>query len=125
MALFLREAEIERLVTMPMALEAVEEALRLQGENKADNTPRRRCRFEKGFLHVMSASLPTLGLAGLKSYATVSGRARFHLHLYSGEEGRLVAVMEADKLGQMRTGAASGIATKYMARKNSGRVGIF
>jgi ornithine cyclodeaminase/alanine dehydrogenase-like protein (mu-crystallin family) len=61
----------------------------------------------------------------LKSYVALAGKTQFHLHLYSGEESRLVSVMEADKLGQMRTGAASGIATKYMSRKNSGRVGIF
>ena len=125
MALFLREAEIEKLVTMRMALDAVEEAFRLHGGSNADNAPRRRCRFDKGFLHVMSASLPTQGLAGLKSYTTVAGKARFHVHLYSAEDGRLLSVMEAGKLGQMRTGAASGIASKYMARSNSGRVGIF
>ena len=73
MALFLREAEIEKLVTMRMALDAVEEAFRLHGGSNADNAPRRRCRFDKGFLHVMSASLPTQGLAGLKSYTTVAG----------------------------------------------------
>ncbi len=124
MTLFLREADVEKLVNMRMALEAVEEAFRLQGEGNADNAPRRRCRVEKGFLHVMSASLPTLGLAGLKSYTTVAGKVRFHVHLYGGEDGRLLSVMEADRLGQMRTGAASGIASKYMARKDSARLGI-
>ena len=124
MALFLREADVEKLATMTMALEAVEEAFRLQGESKADNGPRRRHRVEKGYLHVMSASLPTLGLAGLKSYATVAGKARFEVLLYS-EDGTLVAVIEGNKLGQLRTGAASGVATKYMARKDASRIGVF
>lgn len=124
MAIFLRESDVEKLATMQMALDAVEQAFRLQGEQKADNAPRRRCRVGKGMLHVMSASLATLGLAGLKTYTTVSGTARFQVLLYNGD-GVLLAVIEADKLGQVRTGAASGVATKYMARANSSRLGIY
>jgi alanine dehydrogenase len=126
MAILLREADVEHLVTMKMALEAVEQCFRLQGENRTDNAPRRRSRLGTGFLHVMSASLPSLGLAGLKSYTSIAGKTRFHVLLYSAQEGgELVAVIEADRLGQMRTGAASGIATKFMSRPDSSRVGIF
>jgi alanine dehydrogenase len=124
MAIYLEEADVEKLVTMPMALQAVEEAFRLQGEEKADNAPRRRSRLGRGLLHVLSASLPALGFAGLKSYTTVPGKARFHVFLY-GDDGTLLAVIEADKLGQMRTGAASGVATKYMARKDAARLGLY
>jgi len=123
MAIFLQEAEIEKLATMKMALDAVEQAFRLQGEAKTDNAPRRRCRFEKGFLHVMSASLPTLGLSGLKTYTSVGGKIRFHVLLY-GNDGQLLAMMEAEHLGQMRTGAASAVATKFMAREDATRLGI-
>jgi ornithine cyclodeaminase/alanine dehydrogenase-like protein (mu-crystallin family) len=125
MALFLTESDVDRLATMPMALEAVEHAFRLQGEGKADNAPRRRCRLDGGLLHVMSASLPTLGYAGLKSYSTVSGKARFHVFLYNAGDGQLLATLEANRLGQLRTGAASGIATRYMAREGVARLGIF
>ncbi len=124
MAILLRESDVEKLATMEMALVAVEEAFRLQAENKAHNAPRRRCRLSEGLLHVMSASLPTLGLAGLKSYTSIGARTTFHVLLYSSESGGLLAVMEANLLGQLRTGAASGIATKYMARKEASRAGI-
>ena len=124
MAIFLRESDVEKLATMQMALDAVQQAFRLQAERKADNVPRRRSRLKRGMLHVMSASLPTLSLAGLKSYTTVPGKALFHVLLYDGG-GVLIAVLEADKLGQMRTGAASGIATKYMARPGASRLGLF
>jgi ornithine cyclodeaminase/alanine dehydrogenase-like protein (mu-crystallin family) len=123
MAIFLRESEIEQLGTMKMALEAVEEAFRLQGEQKAEIAPRRRCHVGGGSLNVLSASLPTLGLAGLKSYSVAGSEARFHVLLY-GEDGRMLAVMEANRLGQLRTGAASAVATKYMARKEASRLGI-
>jgi alanine dehydrogenase len=125
MAILLRESEIEKVATMEMALEAVEEAFRLQGENKADNAPRRRSRLTRGLLHVLSASLPSLGWAGLKSYTSSGDRLLFHLLLYSSADGSLLAVMEANLLGQMRTGAASGVATKYMARADASKIGIF
>ncbi|MBN2242173.1 MAG: ornithine cyclodeaminase family protein [Acidobacteria bacterium] len=123
MAILLREADVEKLVTMDMAIEAVEQAFRLQGEYKVENIPRRRCRLNKGMLHVMSASLPTLGYAGLKSYTSVSGKPHFYVMLY-GADGEMLAVIEADKLGQMRTGAATAVATKHMARRESSRMGV-
>jgi ornithine cyclodeaminase/alanine dehydrogenase-like protein (mu-crystallin family) len=124
MSIFLAEADVETLATMALALDSVEEAFRLQGMGEADNAPRRRNRLQSGVLHVMSASLPTLGRAGVKTYTTVAGNARFLFWLY-GEDGALLAVMEADKLGQLRTGAATGVATRYMARQSASRVGIF
>jgi alanine dehydrogenase len=125
MAILLRESDVVKLATMDMAIEAVEQAFQLQGERKADIAPRRRCELEQGqgMLHVMSASLPTLGYAGLKSYTSVAGTFRFLVLLYGGD-GQLLAAIEADKLGQLRTGAASAVATKYMARQESSRLGI-
>ena len=124
MAILLRESDVEKLATVNMAVEAVEHAFRLQGQQNADNAPRRRCRADHGFLHVMSASLPTLGYAGLKSYTSISGVNRFAFLLYK-DDGRLLAVIEAERLGQLRTGGASAVATKYMAREDSSRLGLF
>ncbi len=125
MAILLRESDVEKLADMNVALDAVEQAFRLQGQKEADNAPRRRCRLNHGLLHVMSASLPTLGFAGLKCYTTVDGNARFLVHLYSASTGELLCILEANRLGQIRTGATSGVATKYMARPEVSRVGIF
>lgn len=124
MAIFLRESDVESLATIKMALEAVESAFRMQGEQKCDNAPRRRCRMDQGLLHVMSASLPELGWAGLKSYTSAGSANQFLVLLYD-TAGRPAAIMEADRLGRMRTGAATGIATKYMARKDASRLGLF
>jgi alanine dehydrogenase len=124
MAILLRESDVEKLATMKMAIEAVEQAFSFQGEQKADIAPRRRCRLDQGVLHVMSASLPALGYAGLKSYTSAGGINRFAVLLYKGD-GRLAAVIEADTLGQLRTGAASAVATKYMARTEASSLGIF
>jgi alanine dehydrogenase len=124
MAILLRESDVEELASITMALESVEQAFKLQGEKKAYLAPRRRCQFDKGKLHVMSASLPTQGYAGVKSYTSVAGVYRFMVLLYKND-GQLAAVIEANKLGQLRTGAASAIATKYMAREESCKLGVF
>jgi alanine dehydrogenase len=125
MAILLRESDVEELASMNMAIEAIEQAFKLQGEQKAETAPRRRCRMEQdGMLHVMSASLPTLGYAGLKTYTSATGSVRFTVLLYKND-GQLAALIEANKLGQLRTGAASAVATKYMARQESTRLGVF
>jgi ornithine cyclodeaminase/alanine dehydrogenase-like protein (mu-crystallin family) len=124
MVLYLTEENVEHLITMPLALEAVEEAFRQLGEGKAENIPRRRLHAPGGMLHLMAASLPELGYMGYKSYTVFSGRARFLIHLYSTENGALLAILEANRLGQMRTGAASGVATRWMARTDSRVVGV-
>jgi alanine dehydrogenase len=124
MVLYLTEQHVEQLITMPLTLKAVEEAFHHLGQGKAENIPRRRLHAPRGMLHLMAASLPELGYMGYKSYTVFSGRAKFHVHLYSSETGELLSILEADRLGQMRTGAASGVATRWMARVDSKIVGI-
>lgn len=125
MAIYIRREHIERILTMPLALEAVEDALREMGKGLAPNLPRGRVRVPGGMLHMMSAALPREGVMGYKAYSTFRTLASFLFFLYSAKNGELLAIMEADKLGQMRTGAASGVATKYMARPDAKTIGIF
>jgi len=123
--LFLNEADVERLLTMEVALKAVEDAFRQQGPGRATNNSRSRVRVPKGALNLMGGALLDLGLMGFKAYTAFKDAARFIFLLYNAGTGELLAMIEADKLGQMRTGAASGVATKYMARADARTVGIF
>lgn len=125
MALLLTETDVAALLPMSLALEAVEEVFRWQGEGKVTNRPRVRLPVPGGLLHVMPAALPEAKVMGLKSYATVRGGTKFVVLLFSAETGALLAVIEADRLGQKRTGAASGVATKYLARRDADRVGCY
>jgi ornithine cyclodeaminase/alanine dehydrogenase-like protein (mu-crystallin family) len=125
MPLYLTEADVNRLVTMTDALAAVEACFRHQGEGGATTEPRRRVRVPEGMLHVMFAADRDAGYLGLKSYTTFAGGARFHVLLYSAEEGSLLAIIEGDRLGQLRTGAATGVATKYLARPESAIAAVF
>jgi alanine dehydrogenase len=124
--LLLTEEDVRRLLTMDMALEAVEQGLRKMALEEAMNTPRARVQTDHAMLHIMSAAAKTLGIMGAKLYSTSrrSG-ARFLVPLFDGKTGALLCLMQADYLGQMRTGAASGIATHYMARPDATEVGLF
>lgn len=122
--LYLTEADVEQLLTMPMALEAVEAAFRHLGTGTAENIPRRRLRLPQGSLHLMAAALPDLGYMGYKAYTVFRGRLQFYFWLYETESGALVCMMEANLLGQIRTGAASGVATRWMARPDAQTAGI-
>jgi ornithine cyclodeaminase/alanine dehydrogenase-like protein (mu-crystallin family) len=125
-ALFLRESEVTELLTMDMALEAVEETFRQQGLGQAPNHPRTRFVLRGGVFHLMPGALPEQGVFGFKAYTAYPGKGvRFKVTLYDGATGDILSIMEADRLGQVRTGAASGVATRYMARQDASVVGIF
>src|ERR1700688_3539043 len=123
--LMLSEDDVRRLLTMEMALEAVEQVLRKQALEEAQNIPRARSQTDHAMLHVLSGAAKTLGIMGYKVYSTTRKGATFHVGLYDGKTGALLALIQADYLGQMRTGAASGVATQYMARHDAQEVGLF
>lgn len=120
MALHISESEVRTLLTMPMAIEAVEEISRKQSTGEVAVHPRRRFELPGGgFFHYMAAADFSAGFVAMKQYTYVNGQIRFLVPLYSMQTGDLVALIEADYMGQLRTGAASGVATKYLSRKNS------
>src|SRR6202166_677150 len=120
MTLLLTEADVRSLLTMPMALEIVEESLRRQGNGELVLHPRHRLRSpDNGLLNYMAAADPVRGYIGMKLYTVVRGVARFVVPLFRSTTGEMAALIEADALGQLRTGAASGVATKYLANANA------
>jgi alanine dehydrogenase len=123
--LFLTEEDVRQVLTMEMALEAVEAGLRKMALDEVQNVPRARSQTDHVMLHVMSASAKTLGYSGYKAYATGRRGSHFHVALFDGKTGGLLALIQADYLGQVRTGAASGVATQYMARPDATEVGLF
>ncbi|HKM91923.1 MAG TPA: ornithine cyclodeaminase family protein [Candidatus Acidoferrales bacterium] len=126
MARLLTEADVRRVLTMPMALESVEQAFRRYGNGRAVLHPRIRLLMpSRSYMHYMAAADFDAGYCGMKIYTSVRGGSlRFVVALFKAETGKLVALLEADYLGQMRTGAASGLATRLMAREDARRCGI-
>ena len=125
MPLLLTENHVTDLLNIDTAIAAVEEVLCDQANGQAANRPRYRVAMPASQLHVMAAGDRRLGITGLKAYTASRKGARFLVLLYDSESGDMLAMIEADRLGQMRTGAASGVATKYMARADADTVGIY
>ncbi len=125
MALYLTEANVRELFTMDAAVEAVEGGFKALSEGQAINGVRSRLDTEEGSSSLMGAVAPGMGVLGLKTYAVVEGhRTRMYVLISSSETGQMLAVLEASTMGEIRTGAASGVATKYMARENASTVGV-
>ncbi len=120
MTLHISEAEVRAVLTMPLAVEAMEEISRKQATGEVVVHPRRRFELPGGgFFHYMAAADFSSGFVAMKQYTFVRGKLRFLVPLYEMATGDLLALIEADYMGQLRTGAASGVATKYLARKNA------
>lgn len=125
MALFLSEDDVRQLLTMDMALDGVESAHRDLALGQAIDTPRQRSRLPQTALHILQGGLPAQGVLGYKSYTSNRSGNRFLVHLHDAASGQLRAVVAADYLGMVRTGAASGVAARWLARPDSTVAGVF
>ena len=123
--LYLTERDVAGLLDMGTAIDVVEEAFRQLADKKATNVPRVRAKSPGIVLHSMCAAAEYLELAGWKCYTTTRAGARFLLGIYNGVSGELVALVEADRLGQLRTGATTGVAVGLMAEMSAAEVGLF
>lgn len=128
MVLFLTDADVARLASMDDALVSVREALAAQGAGRADNAPRQRARLSRAVVNVMGGAVqaPTTGTEsarragwmGAKVSVAASDRKKAWMMLFD-EEGVLRCILEANRLGQLRTGAATGVSTDVLARGDS------
>jgi ornithine cyclodeaminase/alanine dehydrogenase-like protein (mu-crystallin family) len=121
----IREEDVRALVNMQDALKAVESALVEQGRGTGINEPRRRVHQPNGALQLMGGALSERGYWGFKAYTVTRHGAQFSVNLYDVRTGALLAIIEANLLGQLRTGAASGVATQHLARNNAGILALF
>jgi alanine dehydrogenase len=124
MPLWLSEDDVASLVSPGEAIPAIEDSFRRIAAAQVELMPRRRFAVEGGVFAVMAAADHGLGVAGLKSYTAVDGKLRFVVCLFDLADGSLTAMIAADRLGQVRTGAASGVAAKHLARRASESLGL-
>lgn len=123
MARYLTENDIKQLITVPIALECAEQALRARALGEAIDVPRARIRLPTGTQHVLQAAAPALKCIGFKYYYTTPHGKSFYVHLINTDSGRLEAIIEAIWMSMVRTGAASGVATDRLAIKDASVVG--
>ena len=122
------ERQVKEAVSMPEAMDLVERVLRRMAAGRAVNHPRRRVSMEsRTLLHYMAGGDNNSGLVGIKVYASnpAVGAPDFRVLLFDSNTAQLLAEIEANILGQIRTGAASGVATRHLAREDASRVAIF
>ena len=124
MPLYLTEQDVAELLSPADAVEAIEACFRRMAAGSVENRPRYRLGLEEGALAVMAAADLELGYAGAKVYAGFRDGARFVVLLFRADVPELVAVLEADKLGQLRTGAASGVAARHLAKDAARSLGV-
>ena len=124
MPLYLREADVEELLSPADAVEVVEGCFARTARGAVELEPRRRLGLEGGRLHLMAASDLELRRAGVKTYAGFAEGTRFIFALFSGDSPELLALIEADRLGQLRTGAASAVAARHLAAATARSLGL-
>ena len=124
MTIHLSEDDVARLLSPAAAVDAIEDCFRRMARGSVTNRPRYRLPLEHGALAVMAASDLELGYAGAKVYAGFREGARFVVLLFPADRPELVAVVDADKLGQLRTGAASAVAAKHLAKPGARSLGV-
>jgi ornithine cyclodeaminase/alanine dehydrogenase-like protein (mu-crystallin family) len=122
--LFLREADVEELLAPAEAVEVVEACFARMSRGAVELDPRRRLGLEGGRLHVMAASDLELRRAGVKTYVGFADGARFVVALFAADEPELLALIDADRLGQLRTGAASAVAARRLAKPGARTLGL-
>jgi len=124
--LYLKESDVRELLTMPAAVEQVERAFAARAAGQAVDVPRRRTRQPGGHLHILQAAAPELNLIGYKAYYNLPGRPlNTLLHLINHRQGHTEAIIESDWLGRIRTGAATGVAARHLARRDARVLGLF
>jgi alanine dehydrogenase len=105
--LYLTEEEVGSLLTPADAVAAVEGSFLRLAAGDVENRPRERMRVEEGVFAVMAAGDRELGFAGLKAYTWLPGGTPFVVVLFDTRSAELAAVIEADKLGQLRSPASA------------------
>jgi ornithine cyclodeaminase/alanine dehydrogenase-like protein (mu-crystallin family) len=124
MTLHLTEADAASLIDPADAVAIVERSFRRLAAGEVHNQPRVRLPMGGGHLALMGATDSGLGYSGIKTYSATPSQAVFVVVLFHNESGDCVGVLEANTLGQLRTGAASGVAAKYLARTGASTLGI-
>ena len=121
--LYIKEADVQQHAPVHDVINALEQAFRDQAAGRAFNNPRTRLRMPGSTLHIMAAAIP--GYFGYKAYTSAATGARFMFYLFQAGTTDPLAIMEADALGQIRTGAATGLATRLMANPDASEATLF
>jgi alanine dehydrogenase len=124
-ALLLSDADVTALTTMDVALRAMADVFRLEGEGLTGEPVRFNIPHDRGWLRIMSVAVPGLGCFGFKAMNLTAGvGVRYAIWLYDLASGSLRGIVDAKVVTAMRTAASSGVATGLLAREEVERTAI-
>jgi len=124
-AIWLSEEDVVSLVTLSDTIGELEKGLRHLGQGKAFNIPKALGSLgEAASMHSLGSAFTEAGFCGYKNWVNTPRGAKAVFVLFDAIEGRLLAIMEANALGQMRTSAMTGLGTKWLAPKNASDMAI-
>ncbi len=113
--LWISESDVVSMMDIGGAIGALERGLVAEAEGSAQNMIKTHVEWDGSTLHAIGAVFPEMGICGTKTWCHTAGGATPLLILFDSNNGSLKAVIEAFALGQMRTAAASGVATRWLA----------
>lgn len=118
--LWICESDVVSMLDMRGAIAALEKGLLAEAQGEARNMVKTHAEWGEGStLHAIGAVFPEAGFVGTKTWAHTPGGATPLLILFDGKTGALRAIIEAFALGQLRTGGASGVATRWLAEQDA------
>lgn len=122
----LSEADVAELIDMNAALEAIERGLIVEAARQAETLQKNVLPYDGGAraLHVLGAVAPGLGISGVKTWVQAGAAAQPMLIVFDSETARPLAMIEANVLSNLRTGALAGIATKHLAAADANIFGV-
>jgi alanine dehydrogenase len=124
-ALWITEKDVTSLMSLPLAVEALEAALRLEGQGEAANMPKTHLMVgPNDAMHALGGAVAGAGICGTKTWVNVGGKSQTVLVLFALEDGALRAVIEATALGQMRTAAMTGVGTRCLAPESADELAV-
>ena len=125
MSILITEQDVKNLLTMEIAINSLEEIFKQESKNNAVNSSRIRINLPEGILNFMAASSKKLNLIATKSYIPKPKTSiKFYVQLYNAKDGNLISTIEANLMSRIRTGAATGLATKYLSKNDSSVLGL-
>ena len=124
MTRFLTDADVDRCVGLTEMLPAIESMMANHGRGEAANLTRRKINVPGGYLAVMGGGLSYDGVFGVKTFTFTANGYSFQVSLYDATSGQLLLYTQANRLGQLRTGATTGAALGLLANAAVPRLGI-
>lgn len=123
--IWITEADVVSLIDLPGAMDALENVLALEARGAAENMPKSHLMVgDNDAMHAIGAAVAGAGLCGTKTWVNVGGKSATVVILFSLEDGACEAVIEATALGQMRTGAMTGVGTRWLAPADADEMAI-